>query len=139
MNGISFLGLKSTDSPLRWVLPVVPGLCSGRNSLFGGVGVAAGVAALEAASGRSCVWATTQFLTFCGPGDNLEIDVELSVVGNLVTQGRATLRVGERVVLVIARARNSPFCTYCKAPGMSLDSTSTSLARMAVSAGAAPR
>lgn len=104
MDGRSFLGLKSTDSPLHWVLPVVPGLCSGRSSLFGGVGVAAGVAALEAASGRRCVWTTCQFLSFCGPGDNVDVDVELLVVGNLVTQGRATLRVGDRLILVVSAA-----------------------------------
>lgn len=46
MDGRSFLGLKSTESPTRWVPPVAPGLCSGRSSLYGGVGIAAGVAAL---------------------------------------------------------------------------------------------
>ena len=111
MDGRSFLGLKSTESPTRWVLPVTPGLCSGRSSLFGGVGIAAGVAALEAASGRSCIWTTGQFLTFTGPGDTVEIDVDLSVVGNQVTQGQAVLRVGDRRVLVVSAAlgdRNFP-------------------------------
>jgi acyl-CoA thioesterase len=50
------------------------------------------------------VWATCQFLTFCAPGDQVEINVELSVVGNLVTQGRAVLTVSGRIVLVVLAA-----------------------------------
>ena len=104
MNGHSFLGLESTGSPLHWTLRVEPGHCSGRSSLFGGVGIAAGVAALEAASGRNCIWTTGQFLTFAGPGDLIEIEVDLSVVGNQVTQGQAILRVSERKILVVSAA-----------------------------------
>ena len=54
----SFLGLEATVDPLRWRLPVRTPLTTGGGFLFGGVGLAAAIEALEAATGRPLVWAT---------------------------------------------------------------------------------
>lgn len=66
--------------------------------LMGGVGFGAMLEALEMASGRSPLWATTQFVGSAVPGAELEIGVEPSVVGGSVIQARAELRQGNRLV-----------------------------------------
>ncbi|MFM8530653.1 MAG: acyl-CoA thioesterase, partial [Ilumatobacteraceae bacterium] len=75
MDSRTFLGLEPTADPLRWRMPITQGLCTGRNFLFGGAGLAAGIAALEAVSGRDCVWAAAQFLSFVEVGKTLDIDL----------------------------------------------------------------
>ncbi len=58
--------LRSTHNPNRYVLPVEPKLCvgpPGKKFLFGGVGLAASVAAMERTTGRACIWATAQYLS----------------------------------------------------------------------------
>lgn len=91
-------------NPFRWVLEVVPGLCTGGAFLFGGAGLAAAIAALEGASGRKCVWATGQYLSFARPGEFLDIDVTLAVVGHQMTQARAVCHVGNREILTVNAA-----------------------------------
>ena len=58
MDGLRFFGLRPTEDPSRWQLPVVPRLCSGMGALFGGAGLGASVEALERVTGRPLVWAT---------------------------------------------------------------------------------
>lgn len=83
-----FLGLISRGEG-RWQLPVIDRICGGgRGSLFGGAGLAAGVAALEAATGRPAVWATGQYVSVTAAGDVIDLDVQLPAVGRTVTQGR---------------------------------------------------
>ena len=62
----SFFDLRATHNPHRWVLPVVPSLCVGPPGnvfLFGGVGLAASIAAMEGTTGRPLIWATAQYLS----------------------------------------------------------------------------
>lgn len=57
-----FLGIEATHSS-TWRLPVVDRLTGGGSrSLFGGVGLAAGIIALQSASNRPVIWATGQYL-----------------------------------------------------------------------------
>lgn len=60
----------------------------GRGSLFGGVGLAAGIVALEDEAGKPAVWATGQYVSTVFPPATLDLDVTLSAVGRTVTQGR---------------------------------------------------
>jgi acyl-CoA thioesterase len=92
MDAAAFLGLEPTEDPTRFRLPVVDGICTGGRFLFGGAGLAAGVVALEQASGRPLVWATAQYLSFARPPSVLDVDVTLAVVGNQITQGRVVMR-----------------------------------------------
>ena len=78
MDARHFLGLEPTDDPLRWRLPVTPAVCTPGHFLYGGCGLAAGIVAMEAASGRPTVWATAQYLTYAPTGSVLDWEVVLA-------------------------------------------------------------
>jgi acyl-CoA thioesterase len=101
MDAITFLGLEATDDPRRWRLPVTPGVCTGGNFLFGGAGLGAGIAVLEAAAGRPLVWATAQYLSFARPPDVMDLEATIAVEGHHVTQARVVGRVGDREILTV--------------------------------------
>src|SRR5438067_10613011 len=101
MDARTFLGLEPTDDPRRWVLPVTPGVCTGGNFLFGGAGLGAGIAVMEAAAARPLVWATAQYLSFARPPDVMDLEATLAVEGHHVTQARVVGRVGDREILTV--------------------------------------
>jgi acyl-CoA thioesterase len=87
-----------THNPLRFFLPVGRELCVGppeRKFLFGGVGLAASVSAMERASGRPLIWATAQYLSYAQPDAIVDIDVRKPVEGKHITQARVVGHVGE--------------------------------------------
>ena len=43
MDASEFLGLRATHNPMRWVLDVVPGICTDDQFLFGGCGLGAAI------------------------------------------------------------------------------------------------
>lgn len=101
-----FITLQPQDR-LTYILPVTHSLsvgAPGREFMFGGVGLAACVAAMEAASGRSAIWATAHYISYAQPGNEAEINVALPAEGNAITQARATIHIGEREVLTAAAA-----------------------------------
>ena len=90
-----------THNPLRYFLPVARQLCVGppdRKFLFGGVGLAASVSAMERATGRPLIWATAQYLSYAQPGSIVDIDVRTPVAGKNITQARVVGHVGEREI-----------------------------------------
>jgi acyl-CoA thioesterase len=99
-----FLGLEPTDDPLRWRLPVTPAVCTPGRFLYGGCGLAAGIVALEEASGRPTVWATAQYLAYAPTGSVLDWEVVLAATGHNTTQGRAIGRLGDEEVLTVNAA-----------------------------------
>jgi len=101
MDSRTFLGLEPTHNPYRWVLPVAPGLCTGGGFLFGGSGLGAAISAMEGTSGRQCIWATSQYLSYARPGEVLDIDVTVAVEGHQITQARAVCHVGNREILTV--------------------------------------
>ena len=50
MHASEFLGLRATHNPMRWVLDVVPGICTDDQFLFGGCGLGAAIEALQRAA-----------------------------------------------------------------------------------------
>jgi acyl-CoA thioesterase-2 len=104
MDARTFLGLEPTADPLVWLLPVTPGVSTPGRFLFGGCGLAAGVAAMEYASGRPTVWATAQYLAYAPTGSVVEFDVNLAVVGHQTTQARAIGRVAGQEILAVNAA-----------------------------------
>ncbi len=104
MDARHFLGLEPTDDPLRWRLPVTPAVCTPGKFLYGGCGLAAGIVALEEASGRPMVWATAQYLTYAPTGTVLDWEVVLPAIGRNTTQGRAIGRLGREEVLTVNAA-----------------------------------
>lgn len=104
MDTRSFLGLEPTHNPFRWTLPVTRGISTGGGFLFGGCGLGAAISALEATSGRECIWATAQYLSYARPGEVMDIDVTIAVAGHQMTQARALCRVGNREILTVNAA-----------------------------------
>ncbi len=104
MDSRSFLGLEPTHNPFRWKLPVTDGISTTGNFLFGGSGLGAAISALEGTSGRQCVWATGQYLSYAKPGEVLDIDVHVSVEGHQITQARAVCHVADREILTVNAA-----------------------------------
>jgi acyl-CoA thioesterase len=99
-----FLGIERVDER-RWRLPVTDRITGGgRGSLFGGAGLAAGVVALEAETGRPCVWATGQYLSVTGVGDVIDIEVLTPAEGRTVTQGRVGGSVVDREIISVVGA-----------------------------------
>jgi len=75
--------------------------------LFGGAGLGAAIAALEAATGRPAVWATAQYLSYARPPSILDLDVIVPVAGKHSTQARVVGHVGETEILTVNAALGS--------------------------------
>ena len=99
MDAFTFFGLEPTGDTMRWQLPVVQGLVSGRGTLFGGAGLGACIEAAEHATRRPLVWAAAQYLSFARPGDMLELEVAEVVRGHATSQVRVTAHVGNEEIL----------------------------------------
>ena len=99
-----WLGLQPTHNPVRWTLPITPGISTGGGFLFGGCGLGAAIAAIEGTADRPVVWATAQYLSYANPPSIMDIDVTLAVVGSSVTQARAVGHVGDREILTVNAA-----------------------------------
>jgi acyl-CoA thioesterase len=119
MDSTTFLGLEpsstSTETQGQWSMVIRPGLVTGGNFLWGGAGLAASVRAMELLSGRQCVWATSQYLSYARTNETMTIDVTLAVVGHQITQARSVARVGEREILTV-NATEATFATMPDVP-----------------------
>jgi acyl-CoA thioesterase len=104
MDARTFLGLEPTADPLLWRLPVTPGVSTPGRFLFGGCGLAAGVAAMEHASGRPAIWASAQYLSYAPTDSVVDFEVNLAVVGHQTTQARAIGRVDGQEILAVNAA-----------------------------------
>lgn len=102
-----FFDLRSTHNPHRWYLPIEPNICvgpEGNRFMFGGVGMASAVAALERTTGRALIWATAQYLGYARPGTVVDIDVWTPVEGKYNTQARAIGHVGDKEIITVNAA-----------------------------------
>jgi acyl-CoA thioesterase len=110
-----FFDLAATHNPHRWYLPLHEGLCvgpPGRSFMFGGVGLAAAIQALERTCERPVVWATAQYLSYARPPSVVDLDVWVPAAGRQTTQARVIAHVGEKEILTVNAAlgsRPSPF------------------------------
>jgi acyl-CoA thioesterase II len=104
MDARAFLGLEASHNPFRWTLAVTPGLTTRGGFLFGGSALGAAISAMEATTGRPCVWATAQYLSYANVGEVLDIDVTIAVHGHQITQARAVGHVGNREILTVNAA-----------------------------------
>jgi acyl-CoA thioesterase len=110
-----FFDLKATHNPHRWYLPIEPAICVGPTGgmfMFGGVGMASAVAALERTTGRPLIWATAQYLGYARPGSVVDIDVWTPVEGKYNTQARSISHVDDKEIITVNAAlgsRESPF------------------------------
>ncbi|MEM8619187.1 MAG: acyl-CoA thioesterase domain-containing protein [Actinomycetota bacterium] len=104
MDSRQFLGLEPTHNEFRWTLPVTPGVSTTGGFLFGGCGLGAAIAAMEGTTGRQCVWATAQYLSYAKPGEVVDVDVTVVVAGHQISQARAVCHVADREILTVNAA-----------------------------------
>lgn len=93
MELVEFLGLEAGPDPTRWRLPVVRDICGGRDSIYGGCGLAAAIEAAEGATDRPLAWAACQFLRPARIGDVVDLRVEMLAEGRAVSHGRVVATV----------------------------------------------
>jgi acyl-CoA thioesterase len=98
-----FLGMERLDE-LTWRFRVTERLITPGKFLFGGCGLAAGIAALEEASERPAIYAAAHYLSFASLGAEVIVTVNLAVVGRRVTQARAVATENGREVLTVNAA-----------------------------------
>ena len=102
-----FCDLRGTHNPHRWFMPLTSGVCVGPPDnlfMFGGVGLAAAIAAMERTCGRSVVWATAQYLSYARPPSIVDLDVTTPAVGNHITQARVSGHVGDKEIFTVNAA-----------------------------------
>lgn len=102
-----FFDLRPTHNPHRWYLPVDPSICVGPPGnvfMFGGVGLASSVAALERTTGRPLIWATAQYLGFARPGSVVDIDVWTPVEGKYNTQAKTKGHIDDKEIISVSAA-----------------------------------
>lgn len=105
-----FLGITDAGDDGTRHLPIGDrAVGGGRGSLFGGVGLAAGLIGLEDAAGKPAVWATGQYVSTTFPPATLDLEVTLSAVGRTVTQGRVIGSIdGAEIISVLGAAGVRP-------------------------------
>ena len=115
-----FLGLLRSDDSRVWHLPVTPEICGGRDSIYGGCALAAGIEAAKHVTERAAAWATCQFLRPAHAGEIVELRIDISAAGRAVSHVRIIGIVrGEEVFIVLASvgARRFPAeGVWCKMP-----------------------
>jgi acyl-CoA thioesterase len=102
--------LRATHNPHRWYLPITENVCVGPKGgafMFGGVGLAASVKALEQTSGRPLIWATAQYLSYARPPQIVDLDVWIPVTGKQTTQARVIAHVGDQEIVTVLAALGS--------------------------------
>ncbi len=99
-----FLGIREEAGPLQWTLPVRAKHTGGRQSLFGGVGLAAGILAMEYATGLPTYWATAQYISTTEQPLDLSLEVTRPAQGRSITQAQVQGREGENLVISIMGA-----------------------------------
>ncbi|WP_293904298.1 acyl-CoA thioesterase domain-containing protein [Phenylobacterium sp.] len=102
-----FFDLHATHNPHRWYLPVEPAICvgpPGKLFMFGGIGMASAVAAMERTCERPLIWATAQYLSYARPGSIVDIDVWTPVEGKYNTQARVVSHVDDKEIITVNAA-----------------------------------
>ncbi len=109
-----FITLTATHNPHRWYLPLHEGLCvgpAGGTFMFGGVGLAAAIDAMQRTCERPVVWATAQYLSYARPPSVVDLDVWVPAAGRNTTQARVIGHVGDKEIFTVNAAlgaRESP-------------------------------
>jgi acyl-CoA thioesterase len=110
MTTRQFFDLKSTHNPHRWFLPLTPAVCVGSRDnlfMFGGVGMASAIVALERTCERPVIWATAQYLSYARPPSVVDLDVRVPAAGKYNSQARVVSHVGDKEILTVNAALGS--------------------------------
>ena len=102
-----FFDLKATHNPHRWYLPLTDALCVGpvgNNFMFGGVGLASAITAMERTCDRPVIWATAQYLSYARPPSIVDLDVWVPAHGRNTSQARVISHVGDKEIVTVNAA-----------------------------------
>ena len=102
-----FFDLRATHNPHRWFLPLTEALCVGPPGnlfMFGGVGMAAAITAMERTCQRPAIWATAQYLSYARPPSVVDLDVCVPAHGKYNSQARVIAHVGDKEILTVNAA-----------------------------------
>lgn len=103
----SLFDLNPTHNRHRWYLRVTPDVCvgpPGRTFLFGGMGLAAAISAMEQTCGKPVIWATAHYLSFARPGTIVDLDVWVDVEGRTVSQASVIEHIDDRRIVTVRAA-----------------------------------
>jgi acyl-CoA thioesterase len=110
MDDRLFFDLRATHNPHRWYMPLTPAVCVGPKDsmfMFGGVGLASAIGAMERTCGRPVIWATAQYLSYARPPSVVDLDVWTPAVGKHNTQARVIGHVDDREIFTVNAALGS--------------------------------
>ncbi|WP_353217269.1 acyl-CoA thioesterase [Sandarakinorhabdus sp.] len=102
--------ISASDVPGHYRLTVSKPLCVGPPDnlfMFGGMGLASALAAVEAHTGRPTVWAAAQYLSYARPGTELDLEVIVPVAGKQTSQARVITRAGTQEIITVNAALGS--------------------------------
>jgi acyl-CoA thioesterase len=105
-----FFDLRATHNPHRWYLPLTPKVCvgpPGNQFMFGGVGLASAIAAMERTCERPVIWATAQYLSYARPPQVVDLDVWVPNAGKYNTQARVVSHVDDKEIVTVNAALGS--------------------------------
>src|SRR3954451_23349372 len=102
-----WLGLTGTG-PGCWSFHLTAALGRFDQKLYGGTGLAAVTAAIEAETERDALWVTAQFAASADVGDRLDSHVEVLAQGRRTSQVRVTTSVDQRLVVASLGAAALP-------------------------------
>jgi acyl-CoA thioesterase len=100
LTDVATLGLEVAADGQSGRFPIGPGLVRHDGALYGGTGLAVSVAAMEAATGRDVLWATTQFVSQPLLGATMTWQVERLAVGKRAAQLLVRATVDDEVAFV---------------------------------------
>ena len=103
----SFFDLRATHNPHRWHMPLTEGVCVGPPGnlfMFGGIGLASAIEAMERTTGRPLIWATAQYLSYARPPSVVDLDVWVPAAGKYNSQARVIGHVGDKEIFTVNAA-----------------------------------
>jgi len=105
---VELLGMNLDADGRTSRFELIPGLSRHDGALYGGTGVAASVVAMEAATGRDCLWITTQYVSTTYLGSQIEVTADVLASGRAISQVQVTGRHQGRVLFVSLGSTATP-------------------------------
>lgn len=99
-SDLALIDVDVTDDGLAGCFQLRPGLTRHDGALYGGTGLAVSVMAMQAATGRDVLWATTQFVSSPSSGTEIDWTVDLLADGRRTSQLLVRATAGETVAFV---------------------------------------
>jgi len=107
-NDLRMLGISMGEDPLTIQFPLIPAVARHDGGLYGGTAIAVSVVAMESATQRPVLWATTQFVSTAQQGDIIVCSSEIRANGRNISQVQVTGRTGDRLLFVTVGTTATP-------------------------------